>query len=70
MSLSNTFTTSVRSATYNPEAEKAMQEERKKANDAKDAIQKYLDDILNKGFENANSIASKKVEKIKEIIGF
>ena len=32
--------------------------------------QKYLDDILNKGFENANSIASKKVEKIKEIIGF
>ena len=32
--------------------------------------QKYLDDILNKGFGNANSIASKKVEKIKEIIGF
>ena len=32
--------------------------------------QKYLDDILNVGFENANSIASKKVKKIKEIIGF
>ena len=32
--------------------------------------QKYLDNILDKGFENANLIASKKVEKIKEIIGF
>jgi len=44
MSLTRSLTTSVRSATYNPEAEKALQEERKKAQEAKDIIQKYLDD--------------------------
>ena len=31
---------------------------------------KYLDDILLDGVEKANSIASKKIERIKEIVGF
>ena len=30
----------------------------------------FLDNILNDGFEKANKIASKKVKKIHEIIGF
>ena len=32
--------------------------------------QKYLDKILDEGFEKANLIASKKIKKIKEIVGF
>ena len=32
--------------------------------------QKYLDNILNEGFEKAELIASKKIKKIKEIVGF
>jgi len=32
--------------------------------------QKYLDEILNKGCEKANIIASKKIKKIQEIVGF
>jgi len=32
--------------------------------------QKYLDEILKEGFEKADLIASKKVKKIKEIVGF
>ena len=32
--------------------------------------QKYLDEILDKGFEKANIIASKKIKKIQEIVGF
>ena len=32
--------------------------------------QVYLDQILQEGFEKANSIASKKIEKIREIVGF
>ena len=31
---------------------------------------KYLDEILLDGVEKANSIASKKIERIKEIVGF
>ena len=31
---------------------------------------KYLDEILLNGVEKANSIASKKIETIKEIVGF
>ena len=34
------------------------------------ADQKYLDQILLEGVEKANSIASKKIERIKEIVGF
>ena len=34
------------------------------------ADQKYLDEILLDGVEKANSIASKKIERIKEIMGF
>jgi tryptophanyl-tRNA synthetase len=30
----------------------------------------YLDKILLEGVEKANSIASKKIERMKEIIGF
>ena len=32
--------------------------------------QKYLDEILKEGFEKADLIASKKIKKIKEIVGF
>ena len=32
--------------------------------------QVYLDQILQEGFEKANLIASKKIEKIREIVGF
>ena len=32
--------------------------------------QKYLDQILLEGVEKANLIASKKIEKMKEIVGF
>ena len=31
---------------------------------------KYLDNILSLGFEKANKIASLKIKKMKEIIGF
>ena len=34
------------------------------------ADRKYLDNILSVGFEKANKIASPKVRKIKEIVGF
>jgi tryptophanyl-tRNA synthetase len=34
------------------------------------ADQKYLDQILLEGVEKANLIASKKIQKIKEIVGF
>ena len=34
------------------------------------ADQEYLDQILLEGVEKANSIASKKIERIKEIVGF
>ena len=30
----------------------------------------FIDKILNEGGEKANTIASKKVEKMKEIVGF
>lgn len=42
MSLTRSLSTSVRSATYNPEAEKALQEERAKANKAKSEIRAKL----------------------------
>ena len=34
------------------------------------ADEEYLDQILLEGVEKANSIASKKIERIKEIVGF
>jgi tryptophanyl-tRNA synthetase len=34
------------------------------------ADQKYLDQILLEGVEKANLIASKKIQKMKEIVGF
>ena len=34
------------------------------------ADRQYLDEILLDGVEKANSIASKKIERIKEIVGF
>lgn len=43
MSLTRTLTTGVRSATYNPEAEKAAAEDRKKAMEAREIITQVLD---------------------------
>ena len=34
------------------------------------ADKKYLDQILLEGVEKANLVASKKIERIKEIVGF
>jgi hypothetical protein len=55
MSLTKSITRGINSATYNPEAEKAMQEERKKASEAK---QKYRQALF--------TIRDKKAELIQE----
>jgi hypothetical protein len=55
MSLTQSITRGITSATYNPEAEKAMQEERKKATEAK---QKYREGLF--------KIRDKKAEMIQE----
>jgi hypothetical protein len=57
MSLTKSITRGINSATYNPEAEKAMQEERKKAAEAK---QKYREGLFKLRDKKAELIQEKK----------
>jgi hypothetical protein len=55
MSLASSLTSSVRSATYNPEAEKAMAVEREKAN----KVRKQIDDLLTELNKRYTDVSSK-----------